>query len=118
MPVHDQPLEADDDDCLLAYVTMPDKAAAREFCETLVRERLAACANILDGADSVYWWRDTLETARECVCIFKTTRRRYPAFEARALETHPYETPCIVAWPLERGLGDFLNWIRAETTPR
>ena len=103
------------DSRLLVYVTMPDAASARAFGETLVRERLAACANILDGMASIYWWRDTLETATETVCLFKTTRERFPAFEKRAKALHPYEVPCIVAWPLEWGNKDFFDWIGAET---
>ncbi len=102
------------DDCLLVYMTAPDKASAAACCETLVRERLAACANILDGVSSIYWWKGKLETADEIVCILKTTRNRFPAFTARARELHSYETPCIVALPLTDGYPDFLNWIRAE----
>ena len=105
-------------DRLLVYVTMPDSASAQAFCETLVRERLAACANILDGAKSVYWWRDALETATETVCLFKTARERFPAFLERAKALHPYDVPCIVAWPLEQGNQNFLDWIGVETTPR
>lgn len=104
--------------CLFVYITMPDKASAVAYCETLVQERLAACANILDRAASVYWWQGALEKSDECVCVLKTTRARYPAFFARAMETHPYETPCIVVWPLETGNSDFLTWIHTETTPR
>ncbi len=105
-------------ECLLVYITMPDKDAARTFCETLVRERFAACANILDGATSIYWWRDALETGTETVCLFKTTRERFPAFLDKAKALHPYEVPCIVAWPLERGNTDFFTWIETETGPR
>jgi len=104
-------------DCLLVYVTLPDRETARSFSDTLVRERLAACANILDGASSVYWWNDALETATESICLLKTTRARFPELLDRAREIHPYEVPCIVAWPLERGNNDFFDWIRTETTP-
>ena len=103
---------------MIVYVTMPDAQTAQAICETLVRERYAACANIMDGAKSVYWWRNELETSTETVCIFKTTRERYPAFQARAIELHPYEVPCIVAWPLEQGNQDFLDWIGTETATR
>ena len=107
-----------DTGCLLVYITMPDMAAAETFCTTLVHERLAACANILPGATSIYWWQEALETAQEVVCVFKTTREHFPAFEGRAKELHPYDVPCIVAWPLERGNKEFLDWIGAETSPR
>ena len=105
-------------DRLIVYVTMPDAASARTFSETLVRERYAACANILDNAHSIYWWQDALETATETVCLFKTTRERFPAFLERAKDLHPYDIPCIVAWPLEQGNRDFFDWIGTETAPR
>ena len=105
-------------ECLLVYVTMPDGDAAHAFCETLVRERFAACANILGGAESVYWWQGKLETAAETVCLLKTTRTRFPAFLEKAKALHPYDVPCIAAWPLEAGNSDFCDWIRAESAPR
>lgn len=105
-------------DCLLVYITMPDETSARAYCEALVRGRFAACANILDGASSAYWWRGELETATETVCMLKTTRERFPAFMERAKELHPYDVPCIVAWPLEHGNPEFFDWIRTETTPQ
>ncbi len=106
------------DDCLLIYMTAPDNKSAVCWCETLVAERLAACANILDGVSSIYWWQGAVEKTAETVCILKTTRGRFAAFTARAQELHSYETPCIVALPLTDGLPDFLDWIRAETAER
>ena len=105
----------DHEQCLLVYMTAPDKGSALSWCETLVRERLAACANIMDGVSSMYWWQGKLETANETVCILKTVQSRFPALMARAKELHSYETPCVVALPLTDGLPDFMNWIREET---
>ena len=104
--------------CVTVYVTMPDRQSAEVFCKTLVTERLAACANILDAVASVYWWQGELETAMECACLFKTTAERFPAFLERAKEIHPYEVPCITAWPIIHGHAPYLDWIRAETGGR
>ena len=38
----------------------------------VVEERLAACANVLDGMTSLYWWQGALERADEAVLILKT----------------------------------------------
>ena len=100
---------------LLVYITAPDMECARSLGQTLVRERLAACANLIDGMESCYWWQDKIESARECVCLCKTTEAAYPALELRAKELHPYDTPCIVALPLSHGNKAFLQWIEKET---
>lgn len=113
-------LLAEDDaveDVLFVYMTTPDRTTARELGKALVRERLAACANVLDGVESLYWWQGEIQEAVESVCILKTTAAGYEALEKRARELHPYEIPCIVALPLVRGHAPFLHWIIEETQP-
>lgn len=100
---------------LLVYITTPDSRTASAMAKALVGERLCACANIIDGMESMYWWRGTLENSTESILLCKTTEAAYPALETRARELHPYETPCIVALPLERGLTSFMRWIAEET---
>ena len=102
---------------LLVYITAPGRQEARALASTLVQERLAACANIIDGAESFYWWQGKMETAAESICILKTTDAVYPALEKRARELHPYEVPCIVALPLVQGSASFLQWIADEIQP-
>ena len=102
-------------DCVLVYITASNKEEANALCRSLVEERLAACANITDGIDSLYWWGGKLEKAREALCVLKTTRARFLELSRRAKELHSYETPCIVALPLEEGEGAYLDWIRKET---
>lgn len=103
-------------DCMLVYITMPDKKSAREYCSNLVGKRLAACANIVDAVSSVYWWQGRVESASECICLFKTAKDRLTDFMQEAKNLHPYEVPCIVAWPLTEGNPDFFAWILAEST--
>lgn len=100
---------------LFVYITAPDKECARLLARTLVSERLCACANIIDGMESFYWWQGVLENAHESVCIVKTTDAGYPALEKRVRELHPYAIPCVVALRLERGFAPFLQWIAEET---
>ena len=102
-------------DILFVYMTAPDRTTARNLAETLVRERLAACANILDGVESFYWWQGELQRTEESVCILKTPAACYAALEQRAQELHPYEVPCIVALPVSRGHEPFRRWVDEET---
>ena len=97
------------------YVTAPDEVTALAIARTLVEERLAACANILGPITSVYRWDGNIEVAGEVALIAKTTAERRDALVARVKAIHPYQVPCIVAWPIPAGHQPYLDWISAET---
>ena len=103
-------------ECCFCYVTAGSRDEAMAIGRALVEERLAACANLIEGMTSVYRWRDTIQEDREVVLIAKTRRELVDRLTARVRELHSYETPCVVALPLQGGNPAFLNWIAAETT--
>lgn len=100
---------------VMLYVTAPDRATALVLARALLEERLIACANVIEGAVSLYRWEGRIEEAAEAVLIGKTTAERMPAVIARIKERHPYSCPCVVALPIIDGNPEFLRWIRAET---
>lgn len=98
------------------YVTFPDLETARRVCRTLVEERLVACAN-LAPIESLYEWDGRLEDAREVAAFCKTSADLVDRVVARVKELHPYEVPCIVAFPLVGGFGPYLAWVDEQTRP-
>lgn len=98
----------------MIYITCKDKTEARNVGKAVVGERLAACANILDGMESIYWWKDKLENDKETVLILKSRAEKLEALIEKVKETHSYEVPCIVALPIEKGNPDYLAWLAAE----
>ena len=105
----------DTDPVLLCYCTCPDAESARRIAEALVGERLAACVNRLPGIMSTYRWQGVVTTDREELLLIKTTAARFQALLERLLALHPYELPELVAVPVERGHGAYLDWVRAGT---
>ena len=99
----------------MIYVTAPDREAALALARTLVGERLVACANVLDGATSVYWWDGKLCEDPEAVLICKTRAELVESVIARVREEHSYACPCVVALSIEKGNPAYLDWIRTET---
>jgi len=95
--------------------TLDSAEAAERLARAALEARVAACAQIEGPIQSMYWWKGTLESAREWRCTFKTAAGRYEALEALILRTHPYETPEILAYPVARGAADYLSWLEAET---
>jgi len=100
------------------YITAPDRDSALAIARTLVEERLAACANVLGPITSVYRWEGKVHEEDEVALIAKTTEERLPALIERAKAIHPYQVPCIVAWPIFAGHTPYLHWISAETEPQ
>ncbi len=100
---------------MFVYVTASDADEAQRIGRLVVQERLAACANVLGGMVSIYWWRGAVEEGREAVLILKTTEERLKALIERVRELHSYDTPCIEAWPVTAGYQRFLDWVVEET---
>lgn len=99
----------------LVYVTAPSLAEAEGLARLAVTRRLAACANILPGMRSLYWWQGKLEQADEVVLLLKTTTDRADELVQALVAAHSYECPCVVLLPIEGGHRVFLDWIAAET---
>jgi len=99
------------------YLTFPNETVAIDIAEALVARRLAACVNVLPGATSVYRWEGTVTRDREVVAVAKTTEDRLDALVAAVAEAHPYELPCVVAYPSVGGLAAYLSWVVDETRP-
>jgi periplasmic divalent cation tolerance protein len=51
----------------------------------------------------------------EVLLIIKTTGERYAELEARVKQLHSYSTPEVIAYRIERGSPDYLNWLRQST---
>ena len=100
---------------LIILSMFPDAEVARTISRTLVEEQLAACANIVPGAESIYWWKGVIESSAEVLGVFKTTDEQYPRLEARLKELHPYELPEIVAIQPWGGLPAYAQWIMDNT---
>lgn len=100
---------------VVVYMTCKDADEARAIGRALVEERLCACANIIDGMSSFYWWDGAVQSEREAVLIVKTKESLVPELTARVKALHSYKVPCVVALPILGGNEDFLNWIEKET---
>jgi periplasmic divalent cation tolerance protein len=100
---------------MFVYVTAGDAAAAAHIGRTVVSERLAACANVLAGVQSFYWWEGAVAEAGEAALVLKTTSERLDALIARVRALHSYDCPCIEAFPVAAGNREFLDWVARET---
>ena len=97
------------------YITTESLDEALAIGKALVEERLAACANVLEGVHSIYWWQGAVQEDREALLILKTRAALMDRLIERVKALHSYDCPCVVALPIEAGNPDYLAWVEKET---
>lgn len=101
-------------DPILVYVTAPDPDTAKNLIRGALDKKLVACANLVPGIESFFWWQGSIESANEVLILFKTVYAMAPQLESYVRETHPYEIPEFIVQTLSGGSEKYLNWIRTS----
>ena len=98
---------------MVVLSTASDEEEARQIARELLEERLAACVSIFRGVYSLYHWQGRVEESSESLMIIKTREDRVDEVIATIRRLHSYQTPEIIALPVEKGLKEYLDWIDA-----
>jgi len=101
-------------EALVVITTTETKEDAERLARLLVERELAACVQVLPQITSIYRWQGRIEQAGESLLLIKTTRQAYPRLETAIKENHSYQTPEIIALPVEAGADDYLGWLSAS----
>ncbi len=99
----------------LIYITARYLDEAKTIGRQLVSDRLAACANIIENVNSIYWWEGEIQDENEVILIAKTKESLVPELIEKIRSIHSYTCPCIVSLPILNGNRPFLDWICGET---
>lgn len=102
-------------DVSMVLVTAPDPDTAAGLARGLVEGGLAACVNVVPNVRSFYVWEGALEEATECQLLIKTRTALFEELVAWMTEHHPYDTPEVLALPIDDGSPAYLGWVRAQT---
>ena len=97
------------------YAVFASGDEAERIGRTVVEERLAACINILSPVRSIYRWKGEIESAEEVAAILKTSEASAAALMARIAALHSYDVPCVVAWPVDKVLRSYADWVEDST---
>ena len=99
----------------LIYVTASSRDEAVKIARQVVENRLAACANVLAGTASIYWWEGPVTEDEEVSLILKTRTDLIDRLVEKVKEIHSYDCPCVVSLPITGGNQGLLDWIDVET---
>ena len=96
---------------VLTTTASPEEAA--KLGRTLVEEQLAACATLIPAVQSIYRWKDEIESSTETLLLLKTGPDQLAALEARLHELHSYETPEFLVLKVDAASQRYLDWLQS-----
>ena len=96
------------------YVTFGSLREAKRLGSLLVKNKLAACTNIIPTIYSTYVWKNKIMMDKECAMIVKTSKSRVKAAIKFIVKKHSYECPAVSAFPIEFTHVDFQKWINEQ----
>jgi periplasmic divalent cation tolerance protein len=97
---------------IIVIMTAPNKQEAASIVHTLLKERLIACANILDNVHSIFWWKEKIEE-EEALVLMKSQQNLFEKLSERITELHSYDVPEILALPIVEGSPRYLEWMKS-----
>jgi periplasmic divalent cation tolerance protein len=98
-------------DHVVVLVTASSDAEADSIATRLLERKLIACANLLPGVTSLFWWEGSLDRAEEVMVVMKTRRDLVDQVTAAVIEAHSYEVCEVIALPIVGGSEAYLKWI-------
>ncbi len=103
-------------DEVVVLITASSAEEAAKIGRALVEERLIACANIVGGVRSLFFWEGKLQDERETLMICKSTSLLMDRIIKRVKELHSYTVPEIIALPIVAGSKEYLEWVNGTAT--
>jgi len=96
---------------IVILITAKDKKEATKIARGLLEAKLIACANIMQGVESLFWWQGKIDISQEVLLVLKTKKNLFKKVTSKVKSLHSYQTPEIIALPIVEGSEDYLGWI-------
>ncbi len=93
------------------FVLAPTERDAIDIGNYVVKNKLAACANIVRNIRSIYRWKGNIEEDNEVLILIKTREDKCDALIAAIEKIHSYETPECIGLKINKGSEDYLKWL-------
>ena len=94
--------------------TCPDRDSAERLARAALTAHVTACANIVPGIGSLFWWDGEIASETEVLVIFKTSDTARAALVAFLEAEHPYDVP-VITWEKLSTTDDAAAWLARET---
>jgi len=103
-------------DKIVVLITTASQKEAESIGGYLVENKLAACANIIAGIESIFFWEGRRCRETESLLLIKTKRSLFKPLCDAVRTQHSYRVPEIIALPIVEGSEAYLQWIDENTS--
>ncbi len=101
----------DNSSFIIIFITVPTEKEAQKISDKLLKEKLVACVNIVKEINSLFWWKEKIESANEILLTAKTELKFFNDIVRVTKQLHSYDVPEIIALPIIGANKDYLDWI-------
>ena len=101
---------------MLVLTSVSNISEANDLAQKIVREKLAACVQILPPMTSIYFWEGDIKNEPEHLLFIKTDAAHFDRLEKFIIANHTYDVPEIVALKADSVSASYLEWLNRYLT--
>ena len=98
-------------DIFLIQTAVNSPKTAKAIAKQLVKEKYAACGQVIPRVTSFYWFEGKLESGREYLVTLKTHRDKLDRAIEEIKAQHPYQIPEIIVFEIDKVDEKYQEWL-------
>lgn len=102
-------------DLIVVVTSVGTEEQALDIAHELIRNRQAACVNLLPNVHSIYRWKGRVCDDGEFLLLIKTRANEFAAVRDTIQRINTYELPEVLAYRVDEASPAFARWILQMT---
>ena len=102
-------------DLIVVVTSVGTEDQALDVAHALIRNRQAACVNILPNVHSIYRWKGRVCDDTEMLLLIKTVAGQFDSVLETIQKVNTYELPEVLAYRVDHASVGFGDWIARMT---
>ena len=102
-------------DLIVVVTSVGTEEQALDIAHALIRNRQAACVNLLPNVHSIYRWKGRVCDDGEFLLFIKTRAREFQGVRETIQKMNTYELPEVLAYRVDDSSPGFATWIAKAT---
>jgi periplasmic divalent cation tolerance protein len=103
------------DGLLVVVTSVGTEEQAIDIAHALIRNRQAACVNLMPNVHSIYRWKGRVCDDGEFLLFIKTRAREFDGVRETIQKMNTYELPEVLAYRVDDASTAFSAWIKKAT---